>query len=292
MSKNGTVAGMDIHGTLGKLEGAGNIFLPRKAAVLLANDDTPIEKRLTLRLEDDAPFEFSPGQFIEVSLFGYGEIPVGLASSPTRQRSFDIVVRAVGRVSKAIHGLHGGDTLHVRGPYGNGFDLDALRGKNVLIIAGGLGLAPTRSLIQYILDKRDEFKRFTLFYGTRDPNTLLFPEDLEEWRESDKVEYFETVDRATGPWKGNVGVVTTLFQKTKLEPGTKVVVCGPPIMFKFVLRELDSLAVPHQDIYLDVERRMKCGVGKCGHCQINDKYTCTDGPVFTFAELEKLPEAF
>ena len=210
-----------------------------------------------------------PGQILEVGLMGYGEIPLGLASSPTRRNTFDIVVRAVGRVSQAINRLKVGDTLLVRGPLGKGFDLSKFRGGSVLIIAGGIGLCPTRSLIQYILDRRDEFKRFILFYGARDPKQQLFLKELAEWRDSKVVEYFETVDKGDPSWKGNVGVITTLFPKVKIDPGTKVVVCGPPIMFKFVIAELDKLGIPRENVFVDLERRMKCGVGKCGHCQIN-----------------------
>jgi len=235
--------------------------------------------------------QFEPGQILEVGLLGYGEIPIGLASSPTRAHTFDIVVRSVGRVSQAVNRLGQGDSLQVRGPWGKGFPLANLRGHDLLIIAGGIGLCPTRSLIQYTLDRRQEFQRFILFYGARDPKQQLFLADLADWRRSKDVEYHETVDRADPTWKGNVGVITSLFSKTKIDPGTRVVICGPPIMFKFVIRELDKLGIAHANIYVDLERRMKCGVGKCGHCQINDKYVCGDGPVFAFSEIESLEEA-
>jgi len=222
---------------------------------------------------------------------GYGEIPIGLASSPTRTGTFDIVVRTVGRVSTAINEKEVGDSLWIRGPLGHGFDLDSLKGHDVLIVAGGIGLCPTRSLIQYIEDRRDEFGRFLLFYGARDPLQLLFTEDRLHWRASGDVEYFETVDRADASWTGNVGVITTLFKKVQLLPETRVVICGPPIMFEFVIKELDRLGIVRENIFVDLERRMKCGVGKCGHCQINDKYCCIDGPVFTFSEIQELEEA-
>lgn len=268
-----------------------NIFLPREAKVLRVSAPTEAERHFTLRLADETPMEFQPGQIVEAGLFGYGEIPLGLASSPTRKNTFDLVVRSVGRVSKAFNSLKKGDSLYVRGPLGRGFDLDKLRGRDVLIIAGGIGLCPTRSLIQYILDRRGEFKRFILFYGARDPKQQLFLEDLADWRKSKDVEYLETVDKGDPSWKGNVGVITTLFRKTRIEPGTRTIICGPPVMFKFVIAELDKLGVPRENVFVDLERRMKCGVGKCGHCQINDKYVCTDGPVFSFAEIQGLEEA-
>src|SRR5512137_1895972 len=165
-----------------------NIFMPREAKIIRTAQPTPLEKHFTLKLADGKPMKFEPGQILEVSLFGYGEIPIGLASSPTRQNTFDLVVRTVGRVSTAINRLQRGDSLYVRGPLGRGFDLEGLRGHDVLIVAGGIGLCPTRSLIQYILDRRSEFKRFILFYGSRDPKQLLFDEDLAAWRQSKDIE--------------------------------------------------------------------------------------------------------
>ncbi len=268
-----------------------NIFLPKETKIIRAHKATDSEIHFTLQMADGSNMNFDPGQILEVSLFGFGEIPIGLASSPTREKTFDIVVRTVGRVSTAVNNLKKGDSLYIRGPLGKGFDLNKFRGQDVLVVAGGLGLCPTRSLIQYIMDKRDEFKKFTLFYGTRDPSQQMFLDDLEAWRKSNDVNYFETVDQGSADWKGNVGVITTLFAQADITPGTKVVICGPPIMFKFVIQELEKIGVKQEDIFLDLERRMKCGVGKCGHCQINDKYACTDGPVFAYSDLKHLEEA-
>lgn len=269
-----------------------NVFLPREAKILHTSRPTESEKHFTLQLADGSPLEYVPGQILEVGVMGYGEIPIGLASSPTRTGTFDIVVRTVGRVSTAINSKEVGDSLLIRGPLGHGFDLDSLRGHDVLVVAGGIGLCPTRSLIQYILDRRDEFGRFTLFYGARNPLQLLFTEDRVEWRASKEIDYHETVDRADVTWTGNVGVITTLFHKTThLDPDTRVVICGPPVMFDFVIRELGEIGISRDSIFVDLERRMKCGVGKCGHCQINDKYCCIDGPVFTFSEIQELEEA-
>jgi NAD(P)H-flavin reductase len=270
---------------------AANIFVPRPAEIVRVEKTTELERIFTLRMADGDHMEFAPGQIVEAGLFGYGEIPLGLASSPTRKNTFDLVVRTAGRVSGALNRLQKGDSLFLRGPLGQGFPLENLRGHDLLIIAGGIGLCPTRSLIQYVLDRRSEFKRFILFYGARDPKQQLFLSDLADWRKSKDVEYHETVDKGGDGWTGNVGVITTLFSKTNIDPGARVVICGPPIMFKFVVRELDKLGVAHQNIYLDLERRMKCGVGKCGHCQMNDKYVCVDGPVFPLSAIEHLEEA-
>ncbi len=284
-----------------------NIFLPREAEIMRAARATETEKHFTLKMKDGA-MAYAPGQILEVSLHGYGEIPIGFASSPTRGegdpsasrrpaaapgcRTFDIVVRTVGRVSTAINRLEQGQSLFVRGPLGNGFNLNLLRGHPVLVVAAGIGLCPTRSLIQYILDRRGEFGPFTLFFGVKHPKEQLFLDDLARWRVSSDVAYLETVDRPDENWKGNVGVITTLFRKTRFTPDTRVVVCGPPVMYRFVIAELDGMRIPHENIFLDLERRMKCGIGKCGHCQVNDKYVCLDGPVFSYAEVENLEELF
>jgi sulfite reductase subunit B len=269
-----------------------NIFLPREATVVRSVQVTPTETHFTLQMADDQPMEYEPGQIVELGLPGYGEIPLGFASSPTRKHTFDLVVRSVGRVSGAVCGLQKGDPVFVRGPLGNGFDLESLRGQDVLIVAGGIGLCPTRSLIQYILDRRGEFKRFILFYGAREPKLQLFTDDLEKWRTTHDVEFHETVDKGDEGWAGNVGVITTLFSKVELKPETRAVICGPPIFYRFVIRELDQIGVSRENVFVDLERRMKCGVGKCGHCQINDKYVCVDGPVFSFADVQGLEEAF
>jgi sulfhydrogenase subunit gamma (sulfur reductase) len=268
-----------------------NVFLPREVDIVRAAKITETEKHFTLRPRNGG-MSFAPGQILEVSIHGYGEIPIGFASSPTRQHTFDIVIRTVGRVSTAVNRLETGDTLFVRGPLGHGFDLDSLRGRPVLIVAGGIGLCPTRSLIQYIIDRRHEFGDFKLFFGVKTPKEQLFLDDLARWRASDDVGYYETVDRPDPNWKGNVGVITTLFRKTTVAPDTRVVVCGPPVMYKFVIAELERTGIPHDHIFLDLERRMKCGIGKCGHCQMNDKYVCLDGPVFSYEQVKNLEEAF
>jgi sulfhydrogenase subunit gamma (sulfur reductase) len=269
-----------------------NVFLPHEAQILRVETLTETEKLFTLRLKNGAPMHYEPGQIVELSLFGYGEIPIGFASSPTRTETFDLVVRSVGRVSIAVNRCGKGDSLWVRGPLGRGFDLTKLRGHDILIVAAGIGLCPTRSLIQYILERRSEFGEFTLFFGARTPKHQLFLADLAQWRASDAVTYHETVDQPDPDWRGNVGVITTLFGKTAIDPHARVVICGPPVMYKFVVRELDKLGIPRNHVFVDLERRMKCGIGKCGHCQINEKYVCTDGPVFAYSEIEHLEEAF
>jgi sulfite reductase subunit B len=269
-----------------------SLFLPQVAEIVDAKMITTTEKHFQLRLRNGARFDYAPGQIVEAGLFGYGEVPLGLASSPTNGESFDLVVRVLGKVTKALSGLEKGDTMTIRGPLGNGFPVDELTGKDILIVAGGIGLCPVRSMIEYILHHRDRFGKFTLFFGAKTPSDLLFEEDLEAWRCESCMKYMDTVDIPDTAWKGNVGVITTLFAKTQdITPDTRVIVCGPPIMYKFVIAELDKRGVSRANIFVDLERRMKCGVGKCGHCQINDKYVCMDGPVFRYSDIETLEEA-
>ena len=272
-----------------------NIFLPKEAVIVSAKKMTASETHFSLKLKNGEAIKYEPGQILEVGLFGYGEIPLGFASSPTQTEktgTFDIVIRTVGKVSKALCALKAGDTMTVRGPLGKGFPVEEFKGNDVLIVAGGIGLCPTRSMIKYIIDKREDFNRFLLFFGTKTPADQLFMEDLEDWRIADGIEYLETVDKADANWKGKVGVITTLFDDVKdLSPNTKVIICGPPIMYKFVIRSLAGFNIPVENVYVDLERRMKCGVGKCGHCQINNKYVCMDGPVFRFSDIKDLEEA-
>jgi sulfhydrogenase subunit gamma (sulfur reductase) len=271
---------------------AASIFMPQEAVIISSERETELERKLTLRMANGEPFLFEPGQIVELGLFGYGEIPLGIASSPTNTDSFQVVIRAVGRVSNALLRLDAGDKVTLRGPLGHGFPLEELRGHNILIVAGGIGLCPTRSLILYILDRPGEFGTFSLFFGVRSPKEMLFKHDLEIWRDSRLVNYYETVDDPTPDWTGHTGVITTLFDKAEgIGPNTRVIICGPPVMYKFVMRKLTEIGIQSTHVFVDLERRMKCGVGKCGHCQINDKYVCLDGPVFRFCDIEHLEEA-
>jgi sulfite reductase subunit B len=270
-----------------------NIFMPKPAKILQVRTTGKTEKHFRLTFQDGAPMAHQPGQIVEASVFGYGEIPLGLASSPTKEDYFDLVIRKAGRVSTALWNLKSGDTMYIRGPLGKGFPVAEFKGHDVLIIAGGIGLCPTRSMIEYIEDRREEFGRFVLFFGARTPQDQLFADDLARWRKDGEwIEYHETVDQADSTWRGNVGVITSLFAKTTISSDCRVIICGPPIMYKFVIKELNKIAISDDHIYVDLERRMKCGVGKCGHCQINNLYVCTDGPVFNFARIKNLKEAF
>ncbi|MDT8272998.1 MAG: FAD/NAD(P)-binding protein [Desulfomonilia bacterium] len=249
-----------------------------------------------LKLENGTGWEafgHQPGQFVEVSIFGKGEAPISISSPPTRPDSLEICVRRTGKLTDALFELEKGSRLHIRGPYGRGFPLDVLRGKKLLLVAGGLGLAPLRSLLLYALDKRDEFDEIILMYGTNSPDNVLFKYELLSFFDRDDITYLYSVDRdEEGIWKQYVGVVTGLFDRATLSPkDTYAVLCGPPIMYRFVVEKLLKLDFPKEHIFVSLERMMKCGVGKCGHCAIGDKYCCTDGPVFSYPEIETIQEA-
>lgn len=270
-----------------------SLYEPAPAEVLSVRRLTEFENLYALRFTDGAPLGQTPGQFVQVAILGVGECPISICSSPTRPDTFELCVRRVGEVTEHIHRLKPRDVIGVRGPLGHGFDVEELHGKDMLIVAGGLGLAPVRSLIQYILDERTRFGAFHLLYGARAPSELLFRDDLIAWRENPDVVFEMTVDRPDEQWRGRSGVVTTLFPLLpKLDPArTMVVIVGPPIMFKFVVLDVLARRIPQAHIYCSLERRMKCGVGKCGHCQANNVYVCREGPVFRYGQLKALREA-
>jgi sulfite reductase subunit B len=268
------------------------LYAPRLAELVKIDKLTPRERAFEFRFMDDKGLGHRPGQFVEVSVMGIGEAPISISSSPTRDGTFQLAVRSVGNVTNALHALEKGAIVGIRGPFGNGFPIEALEGKDILLIAGGIGLFPLRSLVQYILDRRSSFGRVILLFGARSPAERLFLDELAAWSQSPEIEFQETVDRGDESWKGNVGVITTLIPKVNIEPKkTMAVVVGPPIMYRFVIIELKKKDIPDDNIILSLERRMKCGVGKCGHCQINDVYVCQEGPVFTLAQLRNLREA-
>jgi sulfite reductase subunit B len=270
-----------------------SVYLPTMARLVKTEQMTDLEKLFTLELPEGVDLGNEPGQFVEVSLFGIGEAPISISSSPSRSNgTFEMCVRNVGDLTNAMHNLEPGALLGIRGPFGNPFPIDKMKGRDVLFVAGGLGLPPLRSLINQVLDERGFFGRVIILYGTNEPSRILFQDELSEWAERDDVEFLMTVDRGDENWQGNVGVITTLFPKITINPrNTVATVVGPPIMYRFVLMELLGKGIPETQIYLSLERRMKCGVGKCGHCQINELYCCQDGPVFRYADIKGLEEA-
>ncbi len=271
-----------------------DLYRPEPAVVVRLDRLTEQELLLELRLESGRDLGHRPGQFVEVSVAGAGEAPLSVSSSPTRRGSFELVVRRVGTLTNALHRLAAGDRVGIRGPFGVPFPVEgALRRKDLLFVCGGIGLVPVRSAIQYVLDKRDRYGSVTIVVGTKAPSDRLFREEAAAWARAPGVTYLETVDRADAGWTGHVGVITTLLPALSLRPDrTVAVICGPPIMYKFVLIELQARGLGADRLYLSLERHMKCGVGKCGHCQINGCYVCQEGPVFCYRDLASLPEAF
>lgn len=270
-----------------------SIYVPRAARLAEIRPMTELEKLFVIEFLDGGNLGHQPGQFVMLSIPGVGEAPISVCSSPSRSNGhFELCVRRVGDVTNALHRMKPGDIVGIRGPFGHGFPIEQMRGKDVLFAPGGLGLAPLRSLINQVLDERGSFGRVIILYGAKRPAELLFRDELEQWAARDDVELHVTVDRGDENWKGNIGVITTLFPKVTVDPrNTVAVTCGPPIMYRFVLIELLGKGIPETQIYLSLERRMKCGLAKCGHCQINHLYACKEGPVFTYAQIKNVPEA-
>jgi len=269
-----------------------SIYLPSLAEIVRTEVLTKMEKLFEVKLPSGKELGHQPGQFVEVSILGVGEAPISVSSSPTKKGSFELAVRAVGNVTKALHNLDRGAYVGIRGPFGRGFPVEDMKGKDILFVAGGIGLIPLRSLINYVLDHRSGFGRVLVLFGAKNPAEQLFLDELAKWRASKEMEYWETVDRPDGQWKGNVGVITTLFPKITVDPKkTVAVIVGPPILYRFAILEAQVKGIPDDQIIVSLERRMKCGVGKCGHCQINHVYVCQDGPVFRYAKIKDLKEA-
>jgi sulfite reductase subunit B len=266
-----------------------DIYAPSLAELIKVESLTPKEKVFSFRFKDGHLMNNRPGQFVEISVMGIGEAPISISSSPKKDGIFQLGIRNVGNVTKALHSLKTGATVGIRGPLGNGFPMEDLHSKDVLLIAGGTGVFPIRSLVQYILNRRSLFGRVVLLLGSKSPDDRLFVDDLAQWAESPEIEFHETVDKADEQWHGNTGVITALIPKIDIDVGqTMAVVVGPPIMYRFVIGELKKKNLSDEDIAVSLERRMECGIGKCGHCQIDGVYVCQEGPVFTLVRLRNL----
>ena len=268
-----------------------DIYLPEPATITERKMLNKTELYIHLELDSGKELGHEPGQFVEVSVAGIGEAPISISSSPT-QKGFEMVIRNAGSVTNAIHNLESGDKLGIRGPFGSGYPVEGMKGKNLIFICGGIGLVPQRSFINFVLDNRSEFGDMAILLGTKSYQERFFQDELAQWAQRGDVYVLETLDAEHESWDGNVGVVTTIMPQIESDfPSSTVFVCGPPIMYKFVLVTLFEFQVPKNSIFLNLERRMKCGVGKCGHCQMNDQYVCQTGPVYRFSELANVPEA-
>jgi len=267
-------------------------YMPRVGKIVEAKQFTEKEKWFRFTFEDGKGIEYSAGQFMEVSMFGIGEAPISICSASGKRDDLEMCIRNVGDVTGKVTALDKGDTIGLRGAFGNGYDMNQVAGKDLLFVAGGLGLAPCRSFILDALNNRDKFGKVTILYGARTPADMLFTDDLKAWADRDDCNFMVTVDRPDDKWTGNKGVITTLFRKIgKVDPAnTAAFIIGPPIMFKFAVLEALAMGLRKTSIYCSLERRMKCGLGKCGHCQIRNVYVCQEGPIFNYAEVMRLRE--
>jgi sulfhydrogenase subunit gamma (sulfur reductase) len=278
-----------------RLQVAVNEYQPRMARIVRTYRMLDDNILFTLRFVDEElamTFTHRPGQFIMLSVPGTGEAPISISSSPSRPGIIELCVRSVGRVTNALHRLGTNDVVGVRGPYGNGFPLHAIQGSDLLLAAGGLGMAPLRSLLWYAIDNREKFARITVMYGARTPGSMLFRDELVSLVERSDISCLLTVDSdPNGDWANYVGLLPQLFDYADIDATTTyAAVCGPPAVYKYILRRLLELGFAKDRILMSLERRMKCGVGKCGHCSVGYKYTCIHGPIFTYWDAINLPE--
>jgi sulfhydrogenase subunit gamma (sulfur reductase) len=260
---------------------------------LVAVKDLADEIKLFQIELDGQRFNYQPGQFAFLSAFGVGEAPFGLASTATRTSALEFAVNRVGTVTAALHRLEPGAVVGVRGPLGNSFPLDEMREKNVVVLGGGIGGAPLRPVIHTILDNRDEYGQLTILWAARSPSLLVFTDEYEDWRAAPNTELHLTVDQGDATWNGNVGLITQLLEQVAPSPQDAVaIICGPPIMIKFTVLTLQKLGFAAEQMSMTLEAKMKCGIGKCGRCNMGDTFVCLDGPVFTYAQVSRFLESF
>jgi sulfhydrogenase subunit gamma (sulfur reductase) len=269
------------------------LIVPDLAEITEVRQETSDIKTFTARYldrEKQERFFFMPGKFLMVSVFGYGEMPISISSSPLKTDSIQLTVRDVGNISHAMHSLEKGDTIGLRGPFGKGFPVQRFRKKNIVFVSGGCGLAPMRSLIFAVAGKRQEFGSLQLLYGCKSPEQILFNDNLKEWEKAGDFKVMLTVDEPAPHWKGHCGLVTGLFEKTEFSPENSVAcIVGPPVMIHFAMKGLRERGFREEQIFASLERLMHCGMGKCAHCNVAGKYVCVDGPVFNGVELAKMP---
>lgn len=243
--------------------------------------------------EEREGFTYRPGQFAFVSAFGVGEAPFCLTSTLSRSQTLEFAINKVGTVTGALHRLGEGDVVGIRGPFGNWFPLDEMKGKNVILLGGGIGGAPLRPVIHTILDNRADYGKLTILWAARLPSLLIFTEEFDDWGAAPDTELHLTVDQGDETWTGNVGLITELLEKVAPSPENAVTItCGPPIMIKFTMLTLEKLGFAPEQNIITLEAKMKCGMGKCGRCNLGEKFVCTDGPVFSYAEVSRFLESF
>ncbi len=266
-----------------------NEYIPYPALIESIREEGPQTKTLRIVFEEKKrreDFLHQPGQFVQVSLPGVGEAPLSIVSSPHRRGFIELTVRGMGKLTREIISLKPGEKIYLRGPYGSAFPVEDIKGRDIYFVAGGIGLAPLRSVIDLVLNRREEFGKVVIIYGAGIPAELCFKEGLEAWSRIEGVEVRLIVDVPEDNWEARTGVVTELWEEN--EPWGKGVacVCGPPLMMKRVVEKLIRTGINEEEIYLTLERQMRCGIGKCGHCNIGAKFVCIDGPVFNASEVK------
>jgi NAD(P)H-flavin reductase len=269
-----------------------NPYMPVAAKIENIVEETPNIKTFSVRPRDPIPFK--AGQFVELTVPALGEAPFTPSSSPAIPDKMEITIMRVGRVTEKLHALQPGAEIAIRGPLGQPYPLEKFYGREVLIVGGGVGLAPLRALLFALFEEMDKYKRIILRYGARTPSDIVYRTAVSNaWNKGDKLDVVTTVDNGDERWTGNEGVVTTIMEPTKLScnpSGGVAIVCGPPIMMKFATLKLLDLGYAPADIYLSMEKNMSCGIGKCGHCRLGPYYACKDGPVFTYEQIKDLPK--
>ncbi len=264
-----------------------NIYQPVKATIEGIKQETSNIKTFSLSLDEQ--FSFRTGQFVEMTVPGFGEAPFTPSSDPGEHGRFELTVMKAGRVTDRLHRMNPGDTLGIRGPYGKGYPLDYFKGKDILVVGGGVGLAPLRSLLLSLFSNIDAYRSVLLRYGARTSSDIVYKDLIPTWQKPGKTDIVTTVDIGDPSWAGRVGLVTTVLNDLPVDITKAVsVVCGPPIMMKFVTLKLLDLGFRPADIFLSMEKNMSCGLGKCGHCRVGRYYACKDGPVFTYEELKDI----
>jgi len=277
-----------------------NPYIPMLTKVKSIVSENKVNDIKTIELEfikdgEYAKFDYIPGQFSEISIMGKGECPIGIASSPTEEGSIKFTIKKMGTVTSEFHNSEIGDIVGVRGPLGNGWPIDEMKGKNIVVIGGGFAFSTLRSLLLYVLEEknRKEYGDITVIYGNRNVGEVLYRETLEEWEKRKDLKLVLTIDQEEEGWTHEVGFVAAIVKKVAPSPSNAVaVICGPPIMIRTAVAELVGLGWKDEQILNSLEARMKCGIGKCGRCNIGDKFICTDGPVFSLAELKKMPNDY
>ncbi len=269
-----------------------NPYNPIETEIVKIEELSSINKLFTLKIKDEetrSAFKFKHGQFFTLSVPGFGEAPFGFCSSPTIKDTFQVSVDKRGSLTSKLFELKKGTKIGIRGPYGNGFDQKKIKNRNLVLVAGGCGLSPLRTIIQDANLHPENFQNIQIFYGCRNPELLAFKKDYTKWNKN--IEMNLTVDTPDKNWKKKIGVVTNLLTSKNINNDSVAILVGPPVMYKFVVQKLIELGLKEEDIYLSLERRMHCGVGICQHCVlINGGYVCIDGPVFSYAEIKEVPE--